>query len=157
MLRFYNTATKNVEEFVPLNPKRVLMYCCGPTVYDFAHIGNFRTYMMSDVLLRTLRYMGFTVSYASNITDVGHMTSNEDWGEDKMEKGAKREGKTAWDIAKFYTDAFITDSKKLNLSPPDFRPHATAFIQEQIAMVQTLMDKGYAYTTDDGIYFETGR
>jgi cysteinyl-tRNA synthetase len=157
MLHLYNTLTKTVEEFVPHDPSQVTMYCCGPTVYDWAHIGNFRTYMMSDILLRTLRYLGFAVQYASNITDVGHMSSNADTGEDKMEKGAKREGKTAWDIAKLYTDAFLIDSKKLNITPPDFRPHATDFIKEQIAMVATLIDKGYAYTIDDGIYFDTGK
>lgn len=157
MVTLYNTLTKTVEEFVPQDPANVTMYCCGPTVYDWAHIGNFRTYMMSDILLRTLRYLGYRVSYASNITDVGHMSSNADAGEDKMEKGAKREGKTAWDIAKFYTDAFLIDSKKLNITPPDFRPHATDFIKEQIAMVATLMDKGYAYTIDDGIYFDTSK
>lgn len=157
MLKLYNTLTKTVEEFAPQDPANVTMYCCGPTVYDYAHIGNFRTYAMSDILLRTLKYLGFTVRYVSNITDVGHMSSNADTGEDKMEKGAKREGKTAWDIAKFYTDAFLADSEKLHLTPPDERPRATAYIKEQIAMVATLIDKGYAYTIDDGIYFDTGK
>ncbi len=156
-MKLYNTLTKKVEEFTPQDPKNVTLYCCGPTVYDYAHIGNFRTYAMTDFLVRTLRYMGYTVKYSMNITDVGHLVSDADEGEDKLEKGARREGKTAWDIAKFYTEAFIEDSRKLNLLSPDSRPHATDFIKEQITMVQTLMDKGFAYTIDDGIYFDTSK
>jgi cysteinyl-tRNA synthetase len=157
MLKLYNTLTKKVEEFVPRDPKLVTLYCCGPTVYDYAHIGNFRTYMMTDLLVRTLKYLNFNVKFAMNITDVGHLTSDADSGIDKMEKGALREGKTAWDIANYYTEAFILDSNKLNLLTPDERPHATAYIKEQIGMVQTLLKKGYAYTIDDGIYFDTGK
>ena len=103
MLKLFNTLGKKVEEFKPFNPKLITVYCCGPTVYDFAHIGNFRTYTMTDLLVRSLKYLGYSVKYVSNITDVGHLVSDSDSGEDKMEKGAKREGKTAWDIAKFYT------------------------------------------------------
>lgn len=157
MLKLYNTLTKKVEEFKPMNPKLVTVYCCGPTVYEYAHIGNFRTYTMTDFLVRTLRYLGYTVKYSMNITDVGHLVSDADEGEDKLEKGARREGKTAWDIAKFYTEAFIADSAKLNLLEPDARPHATGYIKEQIAMVQTLLDKGVAYTIDDGIYFDISK
>jgi cysteinyl-tRNA synthetase len=157
MLKLYNTLTKKVEEFTASDPKQVTLYCCGPTVYDYAHIGNFRTYMMTDILVRTLKYLGYTVKFAMNITDVGHLVSDSDSGEDKMEKGAIREGKSAWDIASFYTEAFISDSKKLNLISPDERPHATAYIKEQIEMVRILLKKGYAYTINDGIYFDTSK
>jgi cysteinyl-tRNA synthetase len=157
MLKLHNTLTKKVEEFTPYDPKRVSVYCCGPTVYDYAHIGNFRTYTMSDLLVRTLTYLGYTVKYVMNVTDVGHLVSDADEGEDKMEKGAKREGKTAWDIAKFYTEAFLGDSKRLNLLEPEARPKPTEHIKEQIDMVKTLMDKGYAYTIDDGIYYDTAK
>ncbi|OGG30300.1 cysteine--tRNA ligase [Candidatus Gottesmanbacteria bacterium RIFCSPLOWO2_01_FULL_46_9] len=157
MLKFHNTLTKKVEEFIPRDPKKVTVYCCGPTVYDYAHIGNFRTYTMSDLLVRTLKYVGYTVRYVMNVTDVGHLVSDADEGEDKMEKGAKREGKTAWDIAKFYTDAFLRDSKNLNLLEPDVRPKPTDHIPEQIDMVQTLIKKGFAYTTDDGVYYDTSK
>jgi cysteinyl-tRNA synthetase len=157
MLKLYNTLTKKVEEFSPRDPKLVTLYCCGPTVYDYATIGNFRTYTMTDILVRALRHAGYTVKFVMNITDVGHLVSDSDTGEDKMEKGAKREGKTAWDISKFYTDAFLSDSKKLNLVEPDVRPKPTEHIAEQIAMVQTLLDKGFAYKIDDGIYYDTSK
>ncbi|MEK7129806.1 MAG: cysteine--tRNA ligase [Patescibacteria group bacterium] len=157
MLKLYNTLTKKVEEFVPRDPNLVTLYCCGPTVYDYAHIGNFRTYAMTDFLVRTLRHFGYKVKFVMNITDVGHLTSDSDTGEDKMEKGAKREGKTAWDIAKFYTDAFLADSKKLNLVEPDVRPKPTEHIAEQIAMIEALLQKGFAYQIDDGIYFDTSK
>ena len=155
MFKLYNTLTKKVDEFTLRDPKIVTLYCCGPTVYDYAHIGNFRTYTMTDFLVRALKYLGYSVKYVMNVTDVGHLTSDADEGEDKMEKGAKREGKTAWDIAKFYTDAFLADSKKLNFLEPDVRPKPTEHIKEQIAMVETLLVKGFAYTIDDGIYFDT--
>ncbi len=157
MLKLYNTLTKKIEEFIPQNPDVVTIYCCGPTVYDYAHIGNFRTYTMSDVLVRTLRYLGYTVKYVMNVTDVGHLVSDSDTGEDKMEKGARREGKTAWDIAKFYTQAFLSDSKKLNLLEPDVRPKPTEHIKEQIEMVEKLLKKDFAYKIDDGIYFDTSK
>ncbi len=157
MLRLYNTLTKKVEEFVPREANLVTLYCCGPTVYDYAHIGNFRTYTMTDFLVRTLRYFSYRVKYVMNITDVGHLTSDSDTGEDKMEKGAKREGKTAWDIAKFYTNAFLADSKKLNLIEPDVRPKPTEHITEQLTMVEALLKKGFAYRIDDGIYFDTSK
>ncbi|MCX6792048.1 MAG: cysteine--tRNA ligase [Candidatus Gottesmanbacteria bacterium] len=157
MVQFYNTLTKKSETFSPRDPKLVTVYCCGPTVYDYATVGNFRTYTMTDVLVRTLRHFGYTVKFVMNITDVGHLVSDDDIGEDKMEKGAKREGKTAWDIATFYTKAFLSDSRKLNLSEPDVRPKATEHIAEQIAMVQILLAKGYAYQIDDGIYYDTAK
>lgn len=133
------------------------MYACGPTVYDYAHIGNFRTYVLSDVLVRSLRFLGYDVQFVTNITDVGHLISDADEGEDKMEKGARREGKTVWDVAQFYTDSFLADSRKLNLTEPDIRPKATAYIPEQIGMVEALLSKGVAYRIDDGIYFDTNR
>lgn len=157
MLKLYNSLTKKVEEFRPIKPPHVGVYTCGPTVYDYAHIGNFRTYTLADLLVRTLKRLGYTVTYVMNITDVGHLTSDSDTGEDKMEKGARREGKNAWEIAKFYTDAFLSDSKKLNLVEPDVRPKPTEHIQEQIHMVQTLLKKRIAYQIDDGIYFDTGK
>jgi len=157
MLQLYNTLTQKVEPFTPLDPKVVTVYCCGPTVYDFATIANFRTYSMTDFLVRTLRYIGYQTKYVMNITDVGHMTSDSDTGEDKMEKGAHREGKTAWDVARFYTDAFLSDSKKLHLLEPDVRPKPTEHIKEQIHMVHMLLEKGFAYKISDGIYFDTSR
>lgn len=157
MLQLYNTLTKKIEEFKPRDPELVTLYACGPTVYSYAHIGNFRTYITTDILVRTLKYLGYQVKFVMNITDVGHLVSDADTGEDKLEKGAKREGKTAWDIAKFYTEEFLKDSHKLNLLPPDVRPKPTEHIKEQITMVQTLLDKGYAYKIGDGIYFDTSR
>lgn len=156
-MKVFNTLTRRIEEFAPAVPPNVTLYACGPTVYDFAHIGNFRTYVFTDVLVRALRYMGYSVTYVMNITDVGHLVSDADSGEDKMEKGARREGKSAWDIAKYYTDAFLEDSAKLNLVEPDVRPKPTEHIQEQIDMVKTLIDKGFAYTINDGIYFDTSK
>ncbi len=157
MLKLYNTLTKKVEEFMPFNPDLVTIYACGPTVYSYAHIGNFRTYAMTDFLVRTLKYLGYKTKYVMNITDVGHLVSDADTGEDKMEKEAKHEKKTAWEIARFYTNVFLADSKKLNLLEPDVRPKPTEHIPEQIAMVQKLRDRGFAYTIDDGIYFDTSK
>ncbi|MEK7592907.1 MAG: cysteine--tRNA ligase [Patescibacteria group bacterium] len=157
MLRLYNTLTKKIESVTPSLPKEFTLYCCGPTVYDYAHIGNFRTYTLTDILVRALRYGGNSVHYIMNITDVGHLVSDSDSGEDKLEKGSKREGKSAWDIAKFYTEAFLSDSKKLNLMDPDVRPKPTDHIPEQIEMINTLIDKRYGYIIDDGLYFDTSK
>ena len=155
-LSVHNTAARKQETFVPLHPGVVNMYCCGPTVYNYAHIGNLRTYVFEDLLRRTLDYLEYKVNHVVNITDVGHLTSDADTGEDKMEKGAAREGKTVWDIAAFYTQAFIKDWERLNLIPPTLWSKATDFIPEQIALVQTLEDKGLAYVIpDDGVYFDT--
>lgn len=156
-MNLYNTLTKKIEEFTPRNQDLITVYACGPTVYDYAHIGNLRTYTMADFLVRTLKYLGYNVKFVMNITDVGHLVSDSDSGEDKLEKGAKREGKSAWDIAKFYTDAFLADSKKINLLDPDVRPKPTEHIPEQIEMVKTLLDKGFAYQIDDGMYFDTSK
>ena len=157
MLKLYNTLTKKIEEFKPLSPDLVTVYACGPTVYDYVHIGNLRTFTFTDILVRTLVYVGYKVKFVMNITDMGHLVSDADEGVDKLEKSAKREGKTAWDIAKFYTEAFLSDSNKLNLLEPDVRPKPTEHIAEQVAMVQKLLEKGYAYTIDDGIYFDTSK
>jgi len=157
MLRFYNTLTKTIEDFVPINPELVTVYCCGPTVYNFAHIGNLRTYTFADLLVRSLKYFGYNTKFVMNLTDVGHLVSDSDDGEDKMEKGARRENKTAWQIAELFTKAFLEDSRKLNLLEPDYRPKVTDHIKEQIEMVDVLFKKGYAYKIQDGIYFDTSK
>ena len=141
----YNSLTRTRDEFVPRTPGKVSMYTCGPTVYHFAHIGNLRTYIMEDVLDRYLRYSGYEVKRVMNITDVGHLTSDADEGEDKMLKGAKRENKSVMDIAKFYTDAFFADCAKLNIKTPDVVDPATNCIDEYIHIVSTLLEKGFAY------------
>jgi cysteinyl-tRNA synthetase len=161
MLKIYNSLSRKVEEFKPINPPHVGMYTCGPTVYDFAHIGNFRTYTTADLLLRVLKYNRYEVKYVMNLTDVGHLTGDNlgdaDTGDDRMEKAAKKEGKTAWDIAKFYTAAFVKDFDLLNLEKPTRLVKATDHIQEQIELVKRLEEKGFTYQTSDGIYFDTSR
>ncbi|MFH1286815.1 MAG: cysteine--tRNA ligase [Candidatus Magasanikbacteria bacterium] len=155
MLNFYNTRTREKEEFVPIQGKQVGLYTCGPTVYHYAHLGNLRTYVFEDILRRMLKYKGYDVNHVMNITDVGHLTDDADSGEDKMEKGAKREGKTAWEIAEFYTEAFKNDIAALNILEPTIWCKATDNIQEQINLVQKLIDGGHTYETSDGIYFDT--
>ena len=157
MLTLYNTLTRQLESFQPLRDKNVGLYTCGPTVYDYAHIGNLRTYIFEDTLRRVLKYNGYKVTQVMNITDVGHLTSDADEGEDKMEKGARREGKTAAEIAEFYTQAFKENLKDLNALEPHIWCRATDHIKEQIAQVQILSDKGYTYETSDGIYFNTAK
>jgi cysteinyl-tRNA synthetase len=156
-LYLYNTLTRRKEEFKPVRSDFVGLYTCGPTVYNYAHIGNLRTYIFEDILKRVLLYNGFRVKHVMNITDVGHLTGDRDMGEDKIEKGAAREGKSAWDIAGYYTDAFKNDIAKLNILEPDIWCRATDTIPEQIALVQTLAEKGYTYQTSDGIYFDTSK
>ena len=153
----YNSATRKREEFIPHIPGKVSMYTCGPTVYHFAHIGNLRTYMMEDVLEKYFRYAGYDVTRVMNITDVGHLSSDADEGEDKMLKGAKREKKTVMEIAKFYTDAFFADCAKLCIKTPDVVQPATGCIAEYITMIETLMAKGYAYEAGGNIYFDTSK
>ncbi len=160
MLNIYNTLSRKKEEFEPikkglLKSKEVGLYTCGPTVYNFAHIGNLRSYIFEDILKRTLEYNNYKVKHVMNITDVGHLTDDADAGEDKMEKGAKREGKTAWEIAEFYTEAFKSNLNDLNIEKPDVWCKATDHIQEQIDLVQKLIDKDVTYETSDGIYFDT--
>lgn len=156
-MKLYNTLTKKVEEFVPNVEGKVNMYTCGPTVYHFAHIGNLRSYIMEDVLEKTLRYSGYDVKRVMNITDVGHLSSDADTGEDKMLKGAKREHKTVMEIAKFYTDAFFADCEKLNIKTPDVVEPATNCIDNFIEMIEKLLEKGYAYKAGENIYFDTSK
>ena len=156
-LFLYNTFSRTKEEFIPIEQGKVGMYCCGPTVYNFAHIGNLRAYFFEDILKRVLLYNGYKVIHVMNITDVGHLVSDDDEGEDKMEKGSAREGKTVWEIAEFYTDAFKKDIELLNILPPTVYCKATDFIKEQIDMVECLDKKGYTYTTNDGVYFDTSK
>jgi len=156
-LRLYNTMTRGVDEFHPIEPGKVGMYTCGPTVYNYAHIGNLRTYVFEDILKRVLLREGYEVRHVMNVTDVGHLTSDADEGEDKMEKGAAREGKSVWEIAEFYWQAFKDDMKRLNLLPPDVWCRATDHIPEQVAMVQALEQKGFTYILEDGVYFDTAK
>ena len=156
-MKIYNTLTKKKEEFKPVYEDKVSMYTCGPTVYHFAHIGNLRSYIMEDVLEKELRYEGYNVKRVMNITDVGHLSSDADTGEDKMLKGAKREHKTVMEIAKFYTDAFFSDCDKLNIKTPDVVEPATNCIDEFIKMISSLLEKGYAYIAGGNVYFDTSK
>jgi cysteinyl-tRNA synthetase len=156
-LVLYNTLTRKKEEFKPLNPDEVTFYSCGPTVYWHPHIGNMRAYIFNDLLKRVLAYNGYKVKHVMNYTDVGHLTSDADEGEDKMEKAAKRDGKTAQEVAEFYTKAFDDDSEKLNIIPPGLTCKATEYIQEQLDLIKVLEEKGYTYKTSDGIYFDTSK
>lgn len=153
----YNSLGQTRQEFIPFNDKEVNMYTCGPTVYHYAHIGNLRTYIMEDVLEKYLRFSGYNVKRVMNITDVGHLTSDADTGEDKMLKGAKREHKTVLEIAKFYTDAFFADCAKLNIKTPDVVEPATNCIDDFIEMVSVLLEKGYAYIAGGNVYFDTSK
>ncbi|MGN0015987.1 MAG: cysteine--tRNA ligase [Candidatus Avelusimicrobium sp.] len=152
----HNTATRHKDEFTPQNSQNVTMYCCGPTVYNFAHIGNLRTYIFEDLLARTIR-LRHPLTHVMNVTDVGHLVSDADDGEDKMELGAAREGKSAWDIAKFYEEKFWADYDALHCTRPTVVSRATQHIKEMIALVKTLEDKGYTYRTSDGIYYDTSK
>jgi cysteinyl-tRNA synthetase len=158
-MRFYlyNTLTRQKEEFVPIRSGEVGLYACGPTVYNFAHIGNLRTYIFEDVLKRVLAFNGYTVRHVMNITDVGHLTGDRDMGEDKIESGSRREGRTAWEIAEFYTRAFQQDIAQLNILAPTIWCKATDSIPEQIDLIRILEEKGFTYKTGDGIYFDTAR
>ena len=153
----YNSLSHKKEEFIPHEEGKVSMYTCGPTVYHYAHIGNLRSYIMEDILEKYLRYTGYDVKRVMNITDVGHLTSDGDTGDDKMLKGAKREHKTVMEIAKFYTDAFFDDCKKLNIKTPDVVVSATTYIDEFIRVISSLMEKGYAYEAGGNIYFDTSK
>ncbi len=153
----YNSATRTRDEFIPNEAGKVSMYTCGPTVYHYAHIGNLRSYIMEDILEKYLRYSGYDVTRVMNITDVGHLSSDADTGEDKMLKGAKREKKTVMEIAKFYTDAFFADCKKLNIKTPDVVAPATSCIDEFIATISSLIEKGFAYEAGGNIYFDTSK
>lgn len=156
-LKLYNTATHKLETFKPKDKTQVKIYTCGPTVYSAPHIGNFAAYIYWDLLLRTLRANGMTPQRVLNLTDVGHLTSDGDSGEDKLEKGAKKEGKTVWEIADFYINLFKTDFKKLKLLEPQHWARATDYIPESQALVQKLIDQGFTYETSDGVYFNTAK
>ena len=153
----YNTKSKKVEKFVPFEDGKVSIYTCGPTVYHYAHIGNLRSYIEEDVLVKALKYIGYKVKRVMNITDVGHLSSDADTGEDKMLKGAEREHKTVMEIAKFYTDAFFSDCTKLNIAMPDAVVPATSMIPEFIEMIEVLIEKGYAYKAGENVYFDTSK
>lgn len=159
-MQFYNTLTRSKQEFKPINEGEVRMYTCGPTVYNFAHIGNFRTYMLSDILRKSLEYCDFKVTQVMNITDIGHLASDADSGEDKMTKGLLREGKELTlenmrELAEFYTARFNEDLAKLNIKPPSGQYYASDYVKEDIELVQKLENKGFTYKTSDGIYFDT--
>ncbi|RJQ75032.1 MAG: cysteine--tRNA ligase [Desulfobacteraceae bacterium] len=154
-LLLYNTMSRRKEVFGPLYPPNVGLYTCGPTVYNYAHIGNLRTYVFTDILKRVLTYNGFEVKHVMNITDVGHLTGDRDMGEDKLEKGARKEGKSAWEIAELYTRAFKKNIERLNILEPTIWCKATDAIEDQIALIELLEEKGYTYPTSDGIYFNT--
>lgn len=156
-LELYDTYSRSLREFVPLKPREVGMYTCGPTVYDYAHIGNLRTYVFEDVLRRVLEFNGYRITHVMNITDVGHLVSDADTGEDRMEKGSRRTGMTAWEIAELYTNEFIQDMHRLNIQEPTVWCKATDHIQEQIDFIRCIEEKGFAYRTADGIYFDTSR
>lgn len=155
MIKLYNTLHRFKEEFISIKPGKVAMYSCGPTVYNYQHIGNFRTFFFEDILYRVLLYNGYDIKYVMNITDVGHLVSDQDEGDDKMEKSAKELGKSVWELSKYYTDVFFKDRELLNILPPDIYTKATDYIEEQINMVKCLDEKGFTYKTSDGIYFDT--
>ncbi len=156
-LKLYNTASRQIEEFKPISAQQVAMYNCGPTVYNYAHIGNLRAYVFADVLRRALEMNGYSVKQVVNITDVGHLVSDGDEGEDKMVVGAMREGKRIEDIITHYSDAFYRDLAALNIQKASEYPRATNFVSEQVEMIETLDQKGFTYTTSDGIYFNTSK
>ena len=156
-MKIYNTLSKKVEEFIPYEEKKVKMYTCGPTVYHYAHIGNLRTYIFEDIFEKTLKYLGYDVKRVMNITDVGHLSSDADTGEDKMLKGAEREHKTVYEIADFYTKAFFNDTEKLNIKKPETVEKASAHIETYIKMITKLLDTGYAYIANGNVYFDVSK
>ncbi len=161
-IKFYNTLTREKEEFIPIDPNEVRMYSCGPTVYNYAHIGNLRAYIFTDILRKTLEYSGFKVKQIMNITDIGHLSSDADSGEDKMTKGLLRDGKELTlknmrELAEFYTEKFKNDLQALNIKLPDGMYFASDYVQEDIDLIKKLEEKGYIYKTSDGVYFDTSR
>ena len=157
MMKLYNTLTRSIDEITPINPPTVSVYTCGPTVYDHSHIGHWFTYIRMDLLIRVLKANNLQPKWVMNITDVGHLTSDADEGEDKLEKGAKREGKTAWQIAAYYTKEFLKSMKDLNILDPDVIAKATDHISDQIALIKVLEEKGYTYIIDDGVYYDSSK
>ncbi|MGB9883653.1 MAG: cysteine--tRNA ligase, partial [Microgenomates group bacterium] len=156
-MKLYNTLTRKIEDFQPINPPIVTFYSCGPTVYDYTHIGHMRTYTNNDVLKRALKYLGFQVKHVMNTTDVGHLTGDDDNGEDKLEKGAKKSGKTVWEVADFYTDYFFKTIEALNIRRPDIVCPATKHISQMIEMIKKLEAKGYTYKTKEALYFDVSK
>ncbi len=156
-MKVYNTLTRQKEEFRPIDDNEVKIYSCGPTVYDYAHIGNFRTYVFMDILRRALQYEGYKLKHVMNITDVGHLVSDADEGEDKVLKKAREQQKTPWEIAEYYTNVFFNDINNLNIQRPEIICKATDHIKDMIEFVQKLIEKGYGYETSDGIYFDVGK
>jgi cysteinyl-tRNA synthetase len=154
MLKIYNTLGRKLKEFKPREDGKVGIYACGPTVYDYAHIGHGRKYVNDDTIRRTMMYLGYQVKHVMNVTDVGHLVSDGDEGEDKLEKGAKKHGKTVWEVAEFFTQQFIESMNKLNIIPADVLPKATEHIKEQIDMIQKLFENGFAYDTTEAVYFD---
>ncbi len=155
LVSLYNTASRSKQEFVSLEPGKVRLYCCGPTVYNYAHIGNLRTYIFEDLLRRILEFNGYEVTHVMNVTDVGHMTTDEDAGDDKMEVAARRENRSPWEIARFYEEAFFHDTARLNILRPHITPRATEHVKEMIALIEKLEKGGLTYRTAEGIYFDT--
>lgn len=156
-MKLYNTLSRNIEDFIPYRDNNVNMYTCGPTVYHYAHIGNLRSYIMEDILEKSLNYLGYNVKRAMNITDVGHLSSDSDTGEDKMLKGAKREKKTVLEIAEMYTNAFFEDCSKLNIKKPEIVIPATSLIDEYIKIIEKLLEKEYAYVSNGNVYFDVSK
>src|SRR6266545_192175 len=157
-LTLYDNYMRTLRPFAPLHPHgEIGLYTCGPTVYDYQHIGNFRTFLFEDVLKRVLEWNSYRVRHVMNVTDVGHLTSDADEGEDKMEKGSRRTGKSAWEIAKLYTDAFVADMSALRIESPTILSRATDHVADQIAFIVDIENKGYTYRTSDGIYFDTSK
>lgn len=156
-LKLYNTLTKQIEKFIPINDEIVKIYTCGPTVYNYAHIGNLRTYIFEDLLKRVLNYLGYKVNHVMNVTDVGHLVSDEDLGDDKMELASKRENKDVWQISEFYLNEFKNDLLRLNIGFPNIWCKATDHIEEQIDFIKKLDEKGVLYKTEDGLYFDTSK
>lgn len=153
-MKVYNSLTKKVETVVPIKEGQIFMYTCGPTVYDYPTIGNWRTYVTSDLFYRAFNHLGYKVDYVMNLTDVGHLVSDADEGEDKLEKGARREGKTAWEVAEYYAKDFVESFEKLNLVKPKLFAKATDHIEEQIELIKKIEKAGFSYKTSDGIYFD---
>lgn len=156
-MKLYNTLTRQIEELKPLHPPAITLYTCGPTVYDYTHLGHMRTFTNTDVLKRALTYFGFKVNHVMNITNVGHLTGNDDTGEDKLEKGAQKVGKSVWEVAQFYTDFFMKTMRELNITPADTTSKATDHIPEMIKLIKTLQEKGYTYETDEALYFDIAK
>ena len=156
-LQVFNSLSKKKEKFVPIEKGNVKIYTCGPTVYDYVHIGNLRTFIVGDIVKRTLKFNGYKVNHVMNITDVGHLTSDADEGEDKLVLAAKKSKRSVWELAKFYTEAFKKNIDSLNIQPSDKLPKATDHIKEQIAMIRKLESKGFAYVSGGNVYFDTAQ